>query len=163
MHGTLFFLVLFALFTTNSRSGMAAWLGAFAGVVMLSLIKPIYSKKWLLLVGLGSACIYGLVMYLPIWFGEASMIRGLEDIAHLNHRTYIWGATWELIKAMPINGYGLGTFSNLYAAERYEYGSSGVFVHNDYLQLLLEGGPVLLGLLLAYVAFLYLAWPENIF
>ncbi len=115
--------------------------------------KPIYSKKWLLLVGLGSACIYGLVMYLPIWFGEASMIRGLEDIAHLNHRTYIWGATWELIKAMPITGYGLGTFSNLYAAERYEYGSSGVFVHNDYLQLLLEGGPVLLGLLLAYVAF----------
>ncbi|WP_299734682.1 O-antigen ligase family protein [uncultured Endozoicomonas sp.] len=147
------FLILIAFFASNSRSGTAAWLGAFGGIIVLSMFKPLYSRKTLVTVGLLSLFAFALVALLPVWFGDGSLVRGLDDLSHLNSRTYIWGATWELIKSMPLMGYGLGTFANLYPAVRYEYGSSGVFAHNDYLQLLLEGGPLLLGLLLAYVMF----------
>ena len=92
-------------------------------------------------------------MVLPWWLGDGVIVRGLDDISHLSHRLYIFKATWALIQNMPINGYGLGSFMNLYSGARFEFGSGGYFAHNDYLQLLLEGGPLFLGLLLAYVLF----------
>ena len=153
VRGLLFFLVLFAFFASYSRSGMAAWLGAFGGVVAVSLLKPLFSRALLAALAVGALLVYGVVMILPWLFGDGAIVRGFEDIAHLNSRTYIWEATWTLIQNMPWTGYGLGSFMNLYSGERLEFGSAGFFVHNDYLQLLLEGGPLFLGLLLVYVAF----------
>ena len=147
------FLLMFAFFATYSRSGMGAWLGSFGGIVVLSLIKSLFPKRYLLSIVGVTLLAYAAVMVLPWWLGDGVIVRGLDDISHLSHRLYIFKATWALIQNMPINGYGLGSFMNLYSGVRFEFGSGGYFVHNDYLQLLLEGGPLFLGLLLAYVLF----------
>ncbi|WP_419833590.1 O-antigen ligase family protein [Endozoicomonas atrinae] len=152
LRGLLFFLVLFAFFASYSRSGMAAWLGALGGVMVMSLLKPLFSRSLLVAVTVGALTVYSLVMILPLLFGDGAIIRGF-GMSHLSSRIYIWEATWTLIQKMPLTGYGLGAFMNLYSGERLEFGSAGFFAHNDYLQLLLEGGPLFLGLLLAYVAF----------
>jgi hypothetical protein len=53
--------------------------------------------------------------------------------------------TSELYLERPILGVGLNVFPALYAARRplWDQESAGRFVHNDYAQFLLEGGPLL--------------------
>ncbi|WP_066015316.1 O-antigen ligase family protein [Endozoicomonas atrinae] len=151
--GILYFVILFALFATYSRSAIAVWLFSFGGVVFLSTIKTVFSKKKLIIIGFLALLAYFLVSILPDLWGEQSVVRGFHDLGKLGGRTYIWDVTWSYIQTMPWFGYGLGTFINLYSGLRYEYSTLGVFVHNDYLQFLLEGGPLFLALLLVYLAF----------
>jgi O-antigen ligase len=66
--------------------------------------------------------------------------------------------TVEIIKDFPLTGTGLGTY--LYAYPMYETRFSGEMLehaHNDYLELLAEGG-VIAGGLIIVVAFGALAW-----
>ncbi len=67
-------------------------------------------------------------------------------------RLSIWGATWQLIKANPIAGVGFGAYGT--AISQY-HDASGVIkpeqAHNDYLELLANGG-VIGGLIGAWFA-----------
>lgn len=63
--------------------------------------------------------------------------------AQQSPRLLLWQAAWEAVKVMGgINGTGIGTFTQIYPIFRSpaEQSTAGVLVHNDLLQLLLEGG-----------------------
>ena len=71
-------------------------------------------------------------------------------------RAHFWNVTLDIIKANPIVGAGLGAFPSVYP--RYD-SRNGAFrleqVHNDYLQILSDGGVVgaILGLIFVVLLF----------
>ncbi|MGE5241064.1 MAG: O-antigen ligase family protein [Bacteroidota bacterium] len=74
-----------------------------------------------------------------------------QRVLHLTqdyfNRWVIWESSWNLLKASPWHGIGLGLFYLAYPPYRQPAdSSSGFFVHNDYLQIWIETG--LPGLLL---------------
>lgn len=73
-----------------------------------------------------------------------------------SQRFAMWRAGWSIYKEYPVFGSGPGTFKLHYPRYRThdDLLNFGNFVHNDYLQFLLEGGPVLLSFLLAFVGLL---------
>lgn len=105
------------------------------------------------------AAVVGIVAMVLIglsWLGPESVanrltqgsLRGTDSQAFYTSRGWIWQDTWTIFKAHPIAGVGLGAFRTafpIYTA------SDGLFrtnqAHNDYLQILSDGG--LLGALLA--------------
>jgi len=71
-------------------------------------------------------------------------------------RAHFWSVTFEIIKANPIVGTGFGAFGLVYT--RYD-SRNGLFrleqAHNDYLQILSDGGIVGAGLALFFVILLF--------
>ena len=75
-------------------------------------------------------------------------------------RLAMWRSTLDIWRERPLMGQGLGSYKLHYLHHRSpaERSSSGDLAHNDYLQLLAEGGPLLAALLiLAGLATLILA------
>ncbi|MDB9868364.1 O-antigen ligase family protein [Pseudomonadales bacterium] len=71
-------------------------------------------------------------------------------------RFSMWRAALDISAEHPIVGVGPGTF-NLHYPRYHETAddhTTGSFVHNDYLQFLAEGGPLLLGFLLLFTGYL---------
>ena len=64
------FLLMFAFFATYSRSGMGAWLGSFGGIVVLSLIKPLFSKRYLLSI-VGVTLLAAMVLARTVYLARA--------------------------------------------------------------------------------------------
>jgi hypothetical protein len=64
-------------------------------------------------------------------------------------RLMMWESALQIFQDNPVVGSGIGSFKLLYPGVRslLETGTSGNFVHNDYLQLLAEGGPLMVVLL----------------
>ncbi len=74
-------------------------------------------------------------------------------------RFIIWQQSWEMLKAAPWLGIGLGTYSLAWPAFRHPADdSAGNYVHNDYLQLWIEAGAPALMLLLAVFAAVMVAF-----
>jgi len=146
-----FSLCLFTLFATYSRGAVGAWLVMF--VAALGLIAWLGKPNWkpvITVMGIALAS-YAAVKFYP----ETIITRTIVDLAHddsTHHRLMIWQSTWAIIQDHPWLGTGLGTYKLFYAAYRNpaETGSSGDMAHNDYLQFLQEGGPILLAFLLAF-------------
>jgi O-antigen ligase len=63
----------------------------------------------------------------------------------IQHRLALLDSSWQIYLSEPLTGTGLGSFKLLYPQYRSpaETSSSGDLVHNDYAQLLMEGGPLL--------------------
>lgn len=58
-------------------------------------------------------------------------------------RVQIWSETWQLFRAFPVTGAGLGTFERALYPFRQSMPTSAVdYAHNDYLQLLAELGVI---------------------
>ena len=71
-------------------------------------------------------------------------------------RHLVWLPAWQMYLARPIFGWGLGAFALLFAQYKAPLTQEpGYFTHNDYLQFLVELGPV--GLLLFLVFVFYTA------
>jgi O-antigen ligase len=88
------------------------------------------------------------VLLLILWIGyeplakRFSLLRqGASEYSFVT-RTEYWQGAWQMFTAHPLTGVGLGAFPAAYPA----YGRSSVknerleHVHNDYLQLLTDGG-----------------------
>ena len=81
---------------------------------------------------------------------DISQITG-RDISTLTGRTYLWHFAIEAIKAKPILGWGFGGFEGV---QKY----LGVYIqhfHDGYLQVVVQGGVVLLMLLAIFSSILF--------
>ncbi len=68
-------------------------------------------------------------------------------------RSEIWSATWELIKDRPLTGVGFGAYGTAITAfDKSDGVRSLQQAHNDYLEVLANGGLVAGGLLVVFVA-----------
>ncbi|TXL19576.1 hypothetical protein BMR06_09225 [Methylococcaceae bacterium HT5] len=70
-------------------------------------------------------------------------------------RDVIWGAAWHMYQDSPLFGWGLGMFQFLYRQYKPPLSFElAFFAHNDYLQFLLELGPIGLLIFIAFICVL---------
>ena len=94
-------------------------------------------------------------------FSADNIVSRLQDSSQANSlvalgsgRHLLWLPAWQMYLDRPFFGWGLGTFRFLYMQYKPPLSEeSGHFAHNDYLQFLLELGPI--GLLI-FISFVFL-------
>jgi O-antigen ligase len=76
--------------------------------------------------------------------GDATSADLSRTQSFQNVRGAIWQDTWRLIKANPWMGAGLGAYETAYPIHALDDGSGGIVAqaHNDYLQILADGGVI---------------------
>ncbi len=157
-----------ALIMTNSRGGIISLSAEILFLVVVAgpgvargerLPRAQRVRSALLRAGLA----FGLIAVL---IGGAIAVGGSDAFSRLvgtpnaadptTGRAHFWGVTLDVIKAYPIVGSGLGSFSVIYT--RYD-SRNGLYrleqAHNDYLQTLADGGIVggILGLAFLVILF----------
>jgi O-Antigen ligase len=119
-------------YETSSRSFVRSWLPQLAavGLIAVLLFGGIF---WL-----GPDLIFSRVTEASLT--ETDLLQGQNFYAN---RGFIWRGTWEMIKANPVTGVGLGAFPT--AFPRYT-DTDGTYpalqAHNDLLQIFADGGIV---------------------
>jgi O-antigen ligase len=131
------------LFATASRAAQALAIAAVMGWFVLALIRRV-SVLPVLWVALSVAAGFAL-FYLRSPELLVAMADSSEGAAVQDQRSAMLGAAWQALQAQGWWGSGIFTFSLLYPMYRTvaDQSSVGIYVHNDFLQLLLEGGVLL--------------------
>jgi O-antigen ligase len=146
-HLLLFTLVL-AIIATGSRVGMTIVAAALFGWLLLVLLRRLSVVP---LLGLYASAATALLVW---WLALPDSVPPVFDGEYFNTgvgiRASLNLATLEIMRAAPLLGHGVFTFPMLYPLFRLpgDQSSAGMFVHNDYLQLLAESGPWLVVILL---------------
>ncbi|MDO6823286.1 O-antigen ligase family protein [Marinobacter sp. 1_MG-2023] len=127
-----------ATFSMQSRAAILVLLISFLFIFILCSNR--YRKSLLTIFSVLVAAYFLSNMLLS--FRVSDSISPFSRVESFNYRLDIWMSGLKLFFNSPWFGSGLGTFSLLYPAVREpsEVGTVGFFVHNDYLQLLLELG-----------------------
>ncbi len=163
-----------ALVMTNSRGGM---LSMVSEILFLALVaaavrgrrrrgeepedKRTRVRAIATRVGLGFAMIVAVFVGVLYFGGDDALTRLLGTVDSSDPttgRTHFWSGTVEIIKDHPLTGAGLGAFSAAYP--RYDTANGNYRLeqaHNDYLQILSDGGVVGFLLGLAFVVWLFVA------
>src|SRR6266404_4635605 len=158
-----------ALITTGSRGGIIALVAEILFFAVVTSFrhgeqhkkehaKSSWMRGYIVRAGLAVALIVGLFVGVAI-LGTESLTRIVDSVNTddpTTGRAHFWSVTVEIIKNHPIVGTGLGAFGVDYT--RYD-SRNGFYrleqAHNDYLQVLSDGG-VIGGLLaLVFVAVLF--------
>jgi O-antigen ligase len=159
-----------ALVMTASRGGI---ISLVAEVIFFAIVTAIWRKhgesgqrrssrlKSVAVRG-GLAVALLVIMFIGVLMlgGELSINRLIVDSVNTNDpttgRAHFWSVTLQIIKAHPLLGTGLGAFGVIYT--RFDT-RNGLFrleqAHNDYLQVLSDGGIIGAALALAFVALLF--------
>ena len=77
------------------------------------------------------------------WAGLDAIVARFADLqgTGLNGRLGVWGDAWRVVRAFPWTGTGLNTFSEaMEVYQTFEMTTHTMEAHNDYLQLLADGG-----------------------
>jgi O-antigen ligase len=138
-----------ALVLTQSRSGMASLAVAFAvlGSFLVSNVRGrwrVIAMTYLALV-LAGAVVWAGADLVTARFGRAS--------SEISGRLSAWRDTVRIVRDFPVFGAGVGAYGQ--AMLVYQTGGRGLMyaeAHNDYLQLLAEGGALLAAAVLAFVS-----------
>jgi O-antigen ligase len=159
-----------ALVMTASRGGI---ISLVAEVIFLAIVTAIWRKpseerrrrasrlkSVAIRAGLAAALLVSLFIGVLALGGEMSINRLIVDSVNTNDpttgRAHFWAVTLEIIKAHPFLGTGLGAFGVVYT--RFD-SRNGLFrleqAHNDYLQVLSDGGIIGAALALAFVGLLF--------
>lgn len=160
----LLILILITDFSTDSRGGLLSWICTWPWVLWLYWRRPGYGKP------------IGLILTLALGiFLGFQVSRGFDLLHHMApsfiasntstvSRWLMWKATWTMYLRHPWFGSGIGTYFLWYPHFRsvHELGSAGTYAHNDYLQFLMEGGPISLAFLLALAGGLFLGLARTI-
>jgi O-antigen ligase len=129
-----------ALVVGLSRSGLIAAVAGFATLWMLSSARmERRGRGWLL----GA---FGAIAGVALAFANTTAVAGRigETIGGIGGRTAIWRATWPMAKDFWLIGIGAGAFERgmvVYQPSPHETFFN--HAHNDYLQMLAEGGVLL--------------------
>lgn len=152
--GVAMVLVLAALETTLDRM---SWIGALAGLGVLTAFLPGHPSRRLLLGTLFAAAVALLVLGVG---GQSTLSQRAASILHPLStgngedvtRVQIWREAVSQAEAHPVSGVGLGRFASTLGARFAPAGTQG-HAHSTYLQLAAEGGIVaLVGLLAVLLA-----------
>ena len=142
-----------ASIASASKAGAVLILG---GLALLGLIGARQWRTRLIVIGLAVVLASGgFVLRTETRLGERveSYLARAEGDHLLEGRTAVWAATADLIGDFPITGAGFGSYSEV--VSRYApAGSANRFfrAHNDYLEVVAEGGWVAAGLIVWLVA-----------
>jgi O-antigen ligase len=136
-------LMILSVFLTQSRSGMTGALAATAMTMGLTWRRYSGATRIALIAALATV-VAGVVA----WVGfDPIVTRFTEAMTHdIYGRTGVWADAWHLAQRYPAAGTGLNTYQ--VAMLFYQHFNTDVFysaAHNDYLQVIAEGG-VLVGL-----------------
>jgi len=127
-----------ALFWTLSRSsitGLAVSAAAF-GWLVTRRRRFGTAPRSAILVMFGAALLAGLV-----WRGPDDVLQRFQDGQNLFSRLDAWRDGWRVVQDFPVAGTGLNTYSDamlFYQTRNRDFHLAQA--HNDYLQLLAEGG-----------------------
>lgn len=164
LSGLFIALCAFGMSLGESRGALAGFLLGL-GILLLS--------AWQMRYGIKAIVLLLAVIMIGYLFGDllndSAMTERLGKAAQLNEQTHkpllesigsgrhaLWDAGWRMYLEKPWLGWGLGMYHNLYPQYRPPLLQElGMYAHNDYLQFLLELGPVGLLLSLAFVLSLF--------
>ncbi|MEM9741864.1 MAG: O-antigen ligase family protein [Pseudomonadota bacterium] len=143
------FVCLAVIFATASRAAIGLLAFASLAWAVLSLRRSIDPARLIVLLGIALAA-YGLA-YLGSPSLKVSVNESVLADPAADQRLTLLAAAWAAYRDSGVHGSGALTFVLSYARLRpvTDQTSGGAYVHNDYLQLLAEGGPWLLMPLLA--------------
>ena len=121
--------------------------------------QPSRLKGAAIRIGLATALMIGLFLGVILLGGEFSINRFIDSVNTddpTTGRAHFWSVTLEIIKAHPYVGTGLGAFGVIYT--KYDT-RNGLYrleqAHNDYLQVLSDGGIIGAFLALSFVVLLF--------
>jgi O-antigen ligase len=139
-----------SVFLTQSRGGMMGL--SFAIVATAVLIWRRYSRSSrVAIVGLLATLLVGVTL----WAGVDQTLQRFGEAANHSYigRTAPWADAWDLWRRYPLAGTGINTYNGaMFFYQQYLTEVHFNAAHNDYLQLLAEGG-ALVGLpILAAIA-----------
>ena len=137
-----------AVFATQSRTSAVIVCAALTIFLLLALVRRVSVVPVLVFAGLaviGYFVATGLVTTTNSFAAE----KLAEGAAY---RGLLYTAALDVYQANPLTGAGIFVFPLLYRGLRspLDQATAGEFVHNDYLQFLAEGGPLLLAALLIF-------------
>lgn len=170
----------FAIIWINSRGGILSMVGLSLFAVLLYFFTPpkdsyfeVISKtqkpqkrkylKPILTTILFSSLLFGFAAFIISFVGGDPVVNRIESIqqeitesnAGKTSRREIWLSTMELIKANPVSGVGFGAYSTAITA--YDTSSGDLALqqaHNDYLEILANGGIIAFILMLIFIILL---------
>ncbi len=137
----LLFTVALAIAATGSRVGLVLIGAALLGWILLVALRRLSVAPLLGLLASTSAAL--LIWWLAIPEAMPSALDGKDFEAGIGIRTSLNMAAVDMMRAAPLFGHGVFTFPMLYPVYRLigDQSSAGMYVHNDYLQLMAESGP----------------------
>jgi O-antigen ligase len=158
-----------ALVMTTSRGGIISLVAEILFFVVVTAIwqksserrkgKISRIKGAAVRIGLALALMVGLFISVILLGGEFSISRFVDSVNTddpSTGRAHFWSVTLQMIRAHPFVGAGLGAFGVIYT--RFD-SRNGLFrleqAHNDYLQVLSDGGILGAGLALLFVVLLF--------
>ncbi|HYN24153.1 MAG TPA: O-antigen ligase family protein [Pyrinomonadaceae bacterium] len=158
-----------ALIMTNSRGGIISVVAEILFLVALTMFRKRKRREAqdkaqrirmaALRSALALALIVGLFAGVVLLGGESVLSRFVGTVNSddpTTGRAHFWGVTTDIIKAHPFLGTGLGAFAVVYT--RYD-SRNGLYrleqAHNDYLQVLSDGGIVGAALGLFFIVMLF--------
>lgn len=132
-----------SLFATASRAAQALAVAVVVGWLVLALIRRVslWPVVWVALsVAAGFALFYLRSPELLV-----AMTDSVEGAPVEHHRAAMLSSAWQALQAQGWWGSGIFTFSLLYPMYRSlaDQSTAGLYVHNDFVQLMLEGGILL--------------------
>ena len=149
MYSVAAILMTLSLFMTGSRSGIGCFVVVAGG--MLFAARKLGSARTMIALSVAAALTLGLVLQ---WAGpDAALERFVRESQSVSLRLDIWRASLTVFRQFPVLGSGLDSFGTTMLV--YQPGSRDlryVEAHNDYLQLLVEGGLVTLALVIVAIA-----------
>lgn len=148
--GVVLYLLFFAIFITASRGATLSLFLSMGVLVALSMRHAPKRGVVVLLLLMAAA-------YLSTNISHGELGERLPQLMHDPGRWVIWKSSWDLLKASPWQGIGLGIFYLAFPPYRNPVDDSGgFFAHNDYLQIWIETG--LTGLLLLLAVLFAALW-----
>lgn len=157
--------IMFAsVFLSLSRGGVLSLIVASLTFLMLFSLR---NRKRSRLFILATACFLVLVVG---WFGIGPLLERFDNLlleagaatTGRYGRLFVWLDTLNIIRDFPLTGSGFATFLNIYPSYRTVSGT-GKFehAHNDYLELLSDGGVIGFGLVAWFVIVIVLhGWHQ---
>lgn len=146
---------------TSSRGGVLAYLAMICVAVLAWFYGRRSEERSSVFPLIAGGAVFGLIVIGSLFYlgGESSVLRGFgienqsADIS--SGRYHFWSVAWKIFLANPILGAGMDAFG--VAFTRFDT-QSGIYrveqAHNDYLQMLADGGIVGFGLAIAFVSIL---------